>query len=206
MDVKYIIVLLAIIAVFLYTFLITKVRHQGSDIGIPFSKKFKSKKSGIKKVRPVIPEPESSVSWEEDEEDLEEELEEIDLHWRGGVEKEETVKKIKEKKTREIKEKREEKKDEEEREDVEAAVDNERRRVKLLWKSYLQKVDAFIEKLEKGTSKRYFEYYKEYKNLDKFYSRFIFNFGLHLSETDKKKASGRLGYCSTLLREMLSEV
>ncbi|MEA1993535.1 MAG: hypothetical protein U9N35_03965 [Euryarchaeota archaeon] len=207
MDVKYIIVILAIIAIFLYTFLITKVKSRGggskSGPGIPLSGKLRG--SPGKKMRPVILEPESTATWEKD-------LEEIDRYWGATEEMKEekvrkrVVKKENKKKTkeRETEIKTEEK--EEAEEEAEAAVDNERRRVKLLWKNYLQKVDKFIEKLEKGTSKRYFEYYKEYENLDKFYSRFVFNFGLYLSEQDKKKASGRMGYCSTLLREMLDEV
>ncbi|MCD6467025.1 MAG: hypothetical protein J7L10_03775 [Methanomicrobia archaeon] len=96
---------------------------------------------------------------------------------------------------------------EKEEKEIEETIENdEERRVKLLWESYMKKLDKFIEKLEKGSPGKYFEYYKEYENLDKFYSRFVFNFGLYLDEMEKNRASGRLGYCSTLLKEMLGEV
>jgi len=138
----------------------------------------KHKKLKLKKIEPIIAPPKSKVTW--DEPIMEEDL---DLYW-----KEETGK------------------EEEKIEKKETAENDEERRVKLLWKSYMQKLDKFIAKLEKGSPDKYFEYYKEYENLDKFYSRFVFNFGLYLDEMEKNRASGRLGYCSTLLKEILGEV
>ena len=137
----------------------------------------KTKKLKLKKLEPVIAPPKSKVTWDESITD------DIDLYWEEA-----------------------EKEEKEEKEIEETIENDEERRVKLLWESYMKKLDKFIEKLEKGGPKKYFEYYKEYENLDKFYSRFVFNFGLYLDEMEKNRASGRLGYCSTLLKEMLGEV
>lgn len=153
-----------------------RIKKRGGK-GIPKTKKLK-----LKKLEPVIAPPKSKVTWDESITD------DIDLYWEEA-----------EKEEKEIEEKEEEK--------IEETIENdEERRVKLLWESYMKKLDKFIEKLEKGGPKKYFEYYKEYENLDKFYSRFVFNFGLYLDEMEKNRASGRLGYCSTLLKEMLGEV
>ena len=158
----------------------------------------KPKKSKLRKIEPLIPPPRSTVTWDESlpesnttwDKSFEEEL---DRYWQEGkgkieeeIEKEEAV--------------------EETIEQEVVTAEDEERRVRLLWESYVQKLDKFIERLEKGNSKKYFDYYREYENLDKFYSRFVFNFGIYLDEIDKNKASGRLGYCSTLLKEILGKV
>jgi len=107
----------------------------------------------------------------------------------------------------EKKEKEEKKIEKKEEEKIEEAIKNdEERRVKLLWGSYMKKLDKFLERLEKGSSDKCFEYYREYEKLDMFYSQFIFNFGIYLDETDKDKASKRLGYCSTLIKDILGEL
>jgi hypothetical protein len=177
MELKFIAIALVILNILIYLSLIMRIKKRGGK-GIPKTKKLK-----LKKVEPVIAPPKSKVTWDEPIMD-----EDIDLYWEEAEREEKKI----------------EKKEEEK---IEEAIENdEERRVKLLWESYMKKLDKFIEKLEKGGPKKYFEYYKEYENLDKFYSRFVFNFGLYLDEMEKNKASGRLGYCSTLLKEMLSEV
>ncbi len=194
-------IVFVIINILIYSFIIKKLRERGEEGLSLFGKSDREKSK--KKLRPVMPEPESSATWNEDfEEDLgkfEKDIEEeIGRYWE------------KEPEERPEKEGRFEEEEppqrEESEEDVRARVTDEERRVKLLWKNYVQKLDKFIEKLEKGNPSKYFEYYKEYENLDKFYSRFVFNFGLYLDEIEKNKASGRLGYCSTLLKEMLKEM
>ncbi len=176
MELKFIAIALAILNILIYLSLIMRIKKRRGK-GIPKTKKLK-----LKKLEPVIAPPKSKVTWDESITD------DIDLYWEEA-----------EKEEKEIEEK-------EEKEIEETIENDEERRVKLLWESYMKKLDKFIEKLEKGGPKKYFEYYKEYENLDKFYSRFVFNFGLYLDEMEKNRASGRLGYCSTLLKEMLGEV
>ncbi|RLF96099.1 hypothetical protein DRN50_02480 [Thermococci archaeon] len=176
MELKFIAIALAILNILIYLSLIMRIKKRGGK-GIPKTKKLK-----LKKLEPVIAPPKSKVTWDESITD------DIDLYWEEA-----------EKEEKEIEEK-------EEKEIEETIENDEERRVKLLWESYMKKLDKFIEKLEKGSPGKYFEYYKEYENLDKFYSRFVFNFGLYLDEMEKNRASGRLGYCSTLLKEMLGEV
>ncbi|HHF09612.1 hypothetical protein DRN58_01460 [Thermococci archaeon] len=176
MELKFIAIALAILNILIYLSLIMRIKKRGGK-GIPKTKKLK-----LKKLEPVIAPPKSKVTWDESITD------DIDLYWEEA-----------EKEEKEIEEK-------EEKEIEETIENDEERRVKLLWEGYMKKLDKFIEKLEKGSPGKYFEYYKEYENLDKFYSRFVFNFGLYLDEMEKNRASGRLGYCSTLLKEMLGEV
>jgi len=176
MELKFIAIALAILNILIYLSLIMRIKKRGGK-GIPKTKKLK-----LKKLEPVIAPPKSKVTWDESITD------DIDLYWEEA-------------------EKEEKEKEEKEEKEIEETIENdEERRVKLLWESYMKKLDKFIEKLEKGSPGKYFEYYKEYENLDKFYSRFVFNFGLYLDEMEKNRASGRLGYCSTLLKEMLGEV
>jgi len=176
MELKFIAIALAILNILIYLSLIMRIKKRGGK-GIPKTKKLK-----LKKLEPVIAPPKSKVTWDESITD------DIDLYWEEAEKEEKEI------------EKKEEK-------EIEETIENdEERRVKLLWESYMKKLDKFIEKLEKGSPGKYFEYYKEYENLDKFYSRFVFNFGLYLDEMEKNRASGRLGYCSTLLKEMLGEV
>jgi len=180
MDLRFIILALAIINILVYSSLMMRTKKKKKK-SIPKGRKLK-----LKRIEPVIAPPKSDVVWKEDilEEVPEKDVEDIDQYW----EEKETEKK------------------EESIEGEEIIENDEERRVKLLWESYLNKLDKFIEKLERGSPEKYFEYYKEYENLDKFYSRFVFNFGIYLDEMEKRKASGRLGYCSTLLKEMLGKV
>lgn len=196
MELKFIAIALVILNILIYSSLILRIR-KGRGEGISQPKKLK-----LKKIEPVIPTPKSTVTWDESpppesnviwDESFEKEL---DHYWQEEmgkkekkIEKEDTVEKEKEKI---------------EQENI--MVEDEERRVRLLWEGYIRKLDKFIERLEKGNPKKYFDYYREYENLDKFYSRFVFNFGIYLDEIEKNKASGRLGYCSTLLRELLSKV
>jgi hypothetical protein len=185
MDLKLLAIVLFILNALIYSFFVMKVRRAGGK-GSSILKKVSLKKPKEKKLKPVIPRAESTATWDEEFE------EELDRYWS-------------EEKKPEKRETHEEEGEKEPAEEERTLYDEERR-VRLLWENYIQKLDTFIGKLERGNSKRYFDYYKEYENLDKFYSRFIFNFGIYLDEIEKNKASGRLGYCSTLLKEMLGEV
>ena len=191
MDLKLLMVVLAIFNVVVYSIVIMKVKKAEGG-GFSILKKLSPKKPKAKQLKPVIPHAKSTARWDAVEE-------EIDQYWEAGKEE------IPEKRENIGKEEKEERGEKEERHEEPAEYDEERR-VRLLWENYIRKLDTFIEHLEKGNPTKYFEYYKEYENLDKFYSRFIFNFGIYLNEIEKNKASGRLGYSSTLLKEMLNHV